>query len=117
MSLIFFILYSTMSLLLLQNLQVETCQLNPIQNYERREEKIFKNQDTNSKKEMTDDHTFKKICNGSHNSSSCFFLSQKILLTTLNLKVDRTVHIGKVEEYVLSTLYQISVQSLYQLSF
>ena len=66
-----------MSLLLLQNLQVETCQLNPIQNYERREEKIFKNQDTNSKKEMTDDHTFKKICNASHNSSNCFFLSPK----------------------------------------
>ena len=66
-----------MSLLLLQNLQVETCQLNPIQNYERREEKIFKNQDTNSKKEMMDDHSFKKICNTPHNSSSCFFLSPK----------------------------------------
>ena len=66
-----------MSLLLLQNLQVATCQLNPIQNYERKEEKIFENQDTHSKKEMMDDHSFKKICNTPHNSSSCFFLSPK----------------------------------------
>ena len=77
MSTSFFILYSIMSLLLLQNLQVGTCQLNPIQNYERKEEKMFKNQDTNSKKEITDDFTFRKICNAAHNSSSCFFLSPK----------------------------------------